>query len=211
MNQKINEIILEKYIDDELSYEKANELLTSFISLNNDGYIEEGANKEYINAFKEANKKFKISFKKLKKIASSGNPELEDEFIKELEIANKSLDEGVTAISDIPSSAISSVLSFIILDITQFCKWIIPTILTFGLAAFVSFFQSLTIFLKGVVKGVKGEEDWAEALNLVRQKYLRICEYNRKLLTMLQKKYNKNMEKQVAKNEKKNKKNNNKE
>ena len=128
--------------------------------------------------------------------------------MKKGKIANKSLDEGVTAISDIPSSAVSSVLSFIILDITQFCKWIIPTILTLGLASFVSLFQSLTIFLKGVFKGIKGEEDWAEALNLVRQKYLRMCEYNRKLLTVLQKKYNKNMEKQIAKNEKKNKKNN---
>ena len=203
MYNDIITLVFEKYIDDEFTYEQANELLVSLHNKYFDDYTLEGANKDYLKAFKNANKKFKESVKKLKKIAASGNPEAEEEFYDEMKNANKALDDGLAEISEIPSTVASSILSFIILDFIQFVKWLLPTILTFGIAQIVKFFQDLFVLLRGIGKGMRNEEDWVEALNMVRQKYSQTCEYNRRILSKLEERYKKNKQKKLASIEKK--------
>ena len=203
MYNDIITLVFEKYIDDEFTYEQANELLVSLHNKYFDDYTLEGANRDYLKAFKAANKKFKESVKKLKKIAASGNPDAEEEFYDEMKNANKALDDGLAEISEIPSTVASSILSFIILDFIQFVKWLLPTILTLGIAQIVKFFQNLIVLLRGIGKGIRNEEDWVEALNMVRQKYSQTCEYNRRILSKLEERYKKNKQKKLASIEKK--------
>lgn len=199
MYGEIISIILENYADDVFTYEKTNELLTAACEKYiGDYYILEGANKDYRKAFKESSKRYKESLRKLKVLFRKIDPDSQKEFYKELENANKALDDGISEISDIPSSLVSTILSFIIVEITQWARWILPTIATLGLAIIGEKIESTIIFLKGIIKGIKNEEDWVDALNMVRQKYLYLCDCNRHALKILEKKYQKQVSKRMS-------------
>ena len=192
--------IIKKFTDDIITYEQADDLLTAIQDryIIDDLYVSEGANRDYKIAFKKANKRFKESVKKLKKIASSGDPAREKEFYDEIKKANKAINDGIAEISAIPSTTASTILSFIILDIVSFIKFLIPLILTLGIAEVVLIYKKMYVLFTGIGKNIRNEEDFPEALNMVRQNYLLLCKNNKKILNKLELRYKANKLKKEA-------------
>lgn len=187
--------ICEKFVDNELSANKAIMLLEAIedqmYGINHT--ITEGANIEYRKEFKEAKKKFKESVKKLKSMVKKADVKDKKAFDEELEKAHKALDESEKAINTIPSTVVSSAISWLVISIIDNIKWFIPTLATLGLAELIPAFQELIDLFTGIGKGIRGEEDWIEALNLLRQRYGTLIKRYHKILDRIKTKYEKSI------------------
>lgn len=187
--------VCEKFVDNEISTDKAIMLLEAVEdqTYDVDHTITEGANIEYRKEFKEAKKKFKESVKKLKSMVKKADAKDKKAFDEELKKAHKALDESEKVINSIPSTIVSTGISWIVIYVLDALKWILPTLLTLGLTRFCPLVQEWIDLFTGLTKGFNGEEDWVNALNLLKQRYGGIIKTYHKILDSIKVKYEKSI------------------
>lgn len=142
--------------------------------LKEDMTVCEGANIEYRAIFNKGKAEIKSHMSAIKRM--SANPKAEDaaEFQKECKTAKDILTKMQASINQIKSTTGSAVLSWFAMSLLDFCKWIIPELLTFGLAAIVPAINQTIDFCQGIVKGMNGEDNWADSMNALKTRYLRV-------------------------------------
>lgn len=193
--EKIDELF-ENFMDDDITDEEFyNELTECLISEFGSQPVTEGANKDYKKAFKKCKKDIKDSMKSLKNMAKRGNPKDASAVQTSAKNCKDAIAEAQKALDEIPSTIPSTVISFLVVWVVDMLKWLIPTLLTFGLAEIVRRVKLLISGISGIVKGAKGEDAWVDALNQVKQKYALALKLMDQSVDAAVKRYNMNVKK----------------
>lgn len=163
---EILDTIMEKYLEGELDLDHA-VALTNKLSMV-DGSITEGANIDQLKIIRACKKDFRHNFRELKSAVKLGksNKSKVEKIYKEI---MKNLDTFDEQVDNCPSTMMSSMISLVTSTFLDMVKWLIPMILTLGIAAVVPVAKGFTQIVHGMNKYSGGKENLEDTWNQFKQ------------------------------------------
>lgn len=129
--------------------------------------LTEGANRDFKKAYKKAKSDYKVSMKKIKALYTSGDTKGAK---KEINNARKALKVQQEIIDSIDPSLGSAILSLFIIGIKDCLIWLLPTVLTFGIAFIVPSIKETIEFFSGLINDANNNDITANTFNAIRNR-----------------------------------------
>ncbi len=188
-------VICEKLFDAEITFEQAESLVDELDARYSNGSYFEGANKEYKAEFKRLKKQYKEVIKRIKKAVKNPTEDGREAFMKDVDEAEKLIEDTKQAINDIPSDVSAIITGYIGISVTDYIKWTIPALVTGGIVGAVVISRKIIEDIIGICKAINKDERTEDALNIYRRRILEKFDKFSRQLKLLRAKYDANLEK----------------